>query len=545
MKTTISVALISVLILFLASCKKDNNTSSGQYKTGYNASTENVSTIPVSLNTKNLGATSSSLPTSFDLTPYLPPVGDQGQYGTCIAWSSAYYMKTTIEGISKGYSASLLAQAANQMSPKDLFTAIPDADKGANCDGTNFNDALTVMQNRGVATLQTVPYTGLGSCSQSTLDPSWANDAANHTISTFRTVNATVNDIKQNLVNKSPVLIGIAVGTGFQNWRGSGVMTTGFDPCGGGSSCGGHAQCIVGYDDSKGSGGAFRIVNSWGSTTWGDNGFYWVDYNFLFNTLAQKDPSGNYCIFVADNGNSVTPPTVNPSSSGVDLAAWVEEDVSTSTGSSPTRSCVFNIYNIGTGTASASSNWGLYYVYYNAFNANDYGVIFFDAFNTSITQNTYSCSSSGDSCIINIDIPGGTDFATVAYSQSVLHQNYTMPPITGDYYLILVADAGEVLNDVNYNNNIFYTSSLPASFSDGYHKTDSYADKEYENKMTPTRELLKKSAFNTAVTKATPNAYTPYEIQTFLKAKKASGELDAKVRNYVNSHPTNSGLSRN
>lgn len=34
---------------------------------------------------------------------------------------------------------------------------------------------------------------------------------------------------------------------------------------------------VVGYDDNK-YGGAFRIVNSWG-TGWGDGGFYWVEYN--------------------------------------------------------------------------------------------------------------------------------------------------------------------------------------------------------------------------------------------------------------------------
>jgi len=39
---------------------------------------------------------------------------------------------------------------------------------------------------------------------------------------------------------------------------------------------GGHAQCVVGYDDKK-YGGAFLIMNSWGSS-WGNNGFAWVRY---------------------------------------------------------------------------------------------------------------------------------------------------------------------------------------------------------------------------------------------------------------------------
>lgn len=39
---------------------------------------------------------------------------------------------------------------------------------------------------------------------------------------------------------------------------------------------GGHAVCVVGYDDSK-FGGAFEIVNTWGKD-WGNDGYTWVRY---------------------------------------------------------------------------------------------------------------------------------------------------------------------------------------------------------------------------------------------------------------------------
>ncbi len=46
---------------------------------------------------------------------------------------------------------------------------------------------------------------------------------------------------------------------------------------------GGHAQCVVGYDDKK-YGGAFLLMNSWGSQ-WGNNGFAWIRYDdFKFFT---------------------------------------------------------------------------------------------------------------------------------------------------------------------------------------------------------------------------------------------------------------------
>ena len=37
-----------------------------------------------------------------------------------------------------------------------------------------------------------------------------------------------------------------------------------------------HAICVVGYDDTK-LGGAFELINSWG-TDWGNKGFFWMTY---------------------------------------------------------------------------------------------------------------------------------------------------------------------------------------------------------------------------------------------------------------------------
>jgi hypothetical protein len=39
---------------------------------------------------------------------------------------------------------------------------------------------------------------------------------------------------------------------------------------------GGHAMCVIGYDDSK-YGGAFQVMNSWGPN-WGENGIAWIRY---------------------------------------------------------------------------------------------------------------------------------------------------------------------------------------------------------------------------------------------------------------------------
>ena len=39
---------------------------------------------------------------------------------------------------------------------------------------------------------------------------------------------------------------------------------------------GGHAMCVIGYDDNK-NGGSFHVMNSWGED-WGNRGNFWVTY---------------------------------------------------------------------------------------------------------------------------------------------------------------------------------------------------------------------------------------------------------------------------
>ena len=41
----------------------------------------------------------SNLPSSVNLVPKFPPIGDQNPYGTCVAWAVAYNYKTAINGM--------------------------------------------------------------------------------------------------------------------------------------------------------------------------------------------------------------------------------------------------------------------------------------------------------------------------------------------------------------------------------------------------------------------------------------------------------------
>ena len=76
-----------------------------------------------------------------------------------------------------------------------------------------------------------------------------------------------VDNVKRSLINGNPVVIGFKVEESFYSAK------TVFEPDNLGSD-GGHAMCVVGFDDDK-YGGSFEVINSWGPS-WGNNGYMWI-----------------------------------------------------------------------------------------------------------------------------------------------------------------------------------------------------------------------------------------------------------------------------
>jgi hypothetical protein len=300
-----------------------------------------------------------------------------------------------------------------------------------------------------------------------------------------------------------------------------------------------HAMIIGGYDDNKGPNGAFRIVNSW-STNWGAAGYAWIDYNFfLSNFVSQLQNETN--LYIAANADSdVEPPDdVDPDITGVDLIPWVFDDYSTYDIDYPTeRQIEFNIYNAGNQDAPSSADWAYYYIYYNAFDADDYGVIFYDEFNTTVPENTYDCPNDWN-CIFNIPIPAGDDFANYAWGDYSVVRTYYMPEITGYYYLLCLADADDKFQEQDEMNNLFYTTILPIYFEYGEEYKSSGKPESpftFKNDVQFSMENIRHSKYNTAVTPENRNAYTPEEIIEFFKKEKISGRLDTKVDEYLQSN---------
>ena len=212
------------------------------------------------------------LPESANLQKFAPAVGNQGQQGSCVAWSSAYGARTVLEAARTNEPGDNL-----RFSPAFLYNQIGLQ----GCQGSYIIRAMEYMTKRGAVAYDKFPY----SDQDCTRPPSQQliQEAAQYKMRGFnrlsqgdRTDAIDIRAIRENLAQGAPVVIGMMVGPSFmQPMQGRDL----WEPEQGDQSqmgFGGHAMCVVGYDDRK-YGGAFLLMNSWGPE-WGNNGFAWVRY---------------------------------------------------------------------------------------------------------------------------------------------------------------------------------------------------------------------------------------------------------------------------
>lgn len=218
------------------------------------------------------------LPSSVSLEQYCPTAGSQGKFGTCVGFASAYALRTIlfVKAMREaGYSAD---PNLHQFSPTFVYEQIKFRDDIDCSKGSYISDALNLLQDKGVATLKTMPYQCGTSISQELL-----KEGSNFKILSYLTLfnSANISADQKVLVTKkalsegNPCILGFKTTKSFKVrtmdiWR---QQTTDDEPE---AVRLGHAMCIVGYDDNK-YGGSFRVLNSWG-TTWGDKGFIWIPY---------------------------------------------------------------------------------------------------------------------------------------------------------------------------------------------------------------------------------------------------------------------------
>ncbi len=218
------------------------------------------------------------LPGSVDLSSKMPPVGNQGQQNSCVAWASGYAIKSYMAkngGTFSTYDPPFSGgQGKNVFSPAFIY----NQQNGGKDEGLYYYKTMEFLQKSGVAPWSSMPYTDKDYKKQP--PESVKKEALQYKIKSFSRLNIkNPDDIKRVLAGGNVVLFGIIIDDAFYKLKGSEVYDAN-----GGQSYGGHAMTIVGYDDSKtsksGKQGAFRFQNSWG-TNWADKGFGWISYSML------------------------------------------------------------------------------------------------------------------------------------------------------------------------------------------------------------------------------------------------------------------------
>lgn len=215
------------------------------------------------------------LPSRVSLLQYAPPRLNQGRQGSCVGWASAYAARSILHAQQTGQNP-----RNSSFSPSYVYNQI--AFEG--CQGTYLHYAMETMLNNGALPFSEFEYNE-GSCR---LQPSQqeVRQAQQFKIRGYERLSVgannykvDINGIRQNLAAGAPVVIGMMVGQSFtQSMRNRQVwQPTRTDLNGVG--LGGHAMCVIGYDDTALNGeGAFHIMNSWGAD-WGDDGNAWVGYD--------------------------------------------------------------------------------------------------------------------------------------------------------------------------------------------------------------------------------------------------------------------------
>lgn len=520
-------------------------------KTGWLESKENTDEIEDEIRLNDADGNSnfgSTLPSSVDLQKYLPAIGDQGQYGTCVAWAVAYNFRSFVNAKETG-------SKSTTFSPKDLFWAIPSSYKGSDCNGTSFEPAFDVLVSRGVATMGKVPYTNLNGCSSKPTSD-MTQDANNYKIKSYREINLDKSTIKKYLASNNLVVFGAKLGDEFMYSDGSTVLTrqTSFNYTGMHAY---HAMVCCGYDDNKGSHGAFKVVNSWGSD-WGSNGIIWVDQDFFVGG------DFAYCAFIGhglkENEVSIDEETneVQNTNSGADLLAYYCEDYDYENpewpddSADPTwRECAFNVYNAGTDAISSSKNWANCLIYYNVYNANDYEILLLDFYTNAYgkkgdfddlwdNQEAYNALGvrSQGYAWSNVDIPAGWSVVDAVKGKGeCFYWPYKWDNnVNGKYYVCLIADAFDGVAESDEDNNYYYITAAdggPITIRNGV--IQSTLAKKAISKSNAKPRQGQKSASPTARTEQNVNAYTPDEISKMITEHRKNGTLKAKAMAWANS----------
>jgi hypothetical protein len=242
------------------------------------------------------------MPEQASLEQYCPTPGDQGNHGTCVAFANGYGIATLLYAKTHEITDQSIIDKY-VFSPSYLYDLIKDSTDYECQYGSDPIMAVLTLMNMGTPFIRTVPY----SCDVNfTTDA--VSEALKYTIKDASVLFAPgeyekapqemIEMTKKAILEGSPVSGGFHLPESFFKIK-TDVWTSDPNEVDKDWKHNGHAMAVVGFDDNK-AGGAFRILNSWG-TAWADKGYVWMRY----------EDYSRYCILgLQVFGNPFTPDPV-------------------------------------------------------------------------------------------------------------------------------------------------------------------------------------------------------------------------------------------
>jgi len=271
------LALSPLLFISLLLCVAPFNGQEQEYIRG--AILDSVRYEQVDAKPVLLSRSYTSFPRSVSLKQHGPVPENQGNISSCVGWATAFTARTISESIALNRTNRELT-SNSVFSPIYVYKSIGGTLRSGAC----IPDALDLMRSSGIVkrlpqekTLGPMTIEKFQSISLSIYNASkrfnisgYARLYSNPT-GVPGTIEARIPPVKKSLAEGKPVIIGMNTPRSFNTAKD--VWQPKESPY---EDYGGHAMCVVGYDDGK-QGGAFEIQNSWG-TNWGNGGYIWISY---------------------------------------------------------------------------------------------------------------------------------------------------------------------------------------------------------------------------------------------------------------------------